>query len=138
MDLSFAFFSDPALTTRVTSLYLVADVNSAQAVDRVIYFGSPAAGRVAKSAAAPGVDSILLSVVDVAPGSAVDASDVVLALSVDGLSIATAGAPLDLGTAINSGINYAVAIYIRLVGGTNSVISDEISLSVSTIAEFAA
>lgn len=83
-------------------------------VDFVIYLGSVLTGKKIEAQSSPGVDQIVLSVSDSAAGSGQAASSVKLALTAGGLSTATAGASLDLGTEILSGADNALAVHVRV------------------------
>jgi len=74
----------------------------------VFYVGTPESGNKLQDATNPGVDPIELSIVDASAGSGVEASHIKLALSEAGLSSATGGAALSLGTSIAGGTGLAV------------------------------
>lgn len=79
----------------------------------------------------PGVDPILFEVVDAAPGSGHEAGEVTLATSSAGLDTATAGASLDLGTTLLSGVSNAQPVHIRIVNQVASVgTSTELSVDI--------
>lgn len=110
-----AFYNDAGLTSQATSIVVTQAVDgSAAPVDRVVYLGSTASGTVFEAASNPGVDNITVSITDSAPGSGVEAAHVKLALTNGGLSSATPGAALSVGTSINSGPGNGVAINLRV------------------------
>lgn len=113
--MAFGFYLDPALTTLFTGkLAFAQDVDAPAPADRVLYLGNPAAGKTLYAASNPGVDSILVSIVDAATGSGLPASAVKLASTAGGLAGATAGAALNLGTSIAGGAAGARAVHVRV------------------------
>lgn len=139
MAISFGFYTDAALTTPLSaSLLFVQDVDAPAAQDKVIYFGSPAVGKIIKAASNPGVDPIVVSVADAASGSGSPATDVKLALSAGGLSSAVGGAPLSLDVSVLSGTGGAKAIHVRVLDSTGVMANNtDLSLTTGTLAEFA-
>lgn len=117
MTITFKFFHDAALTQEITSgapLTATQETSGALGpVDKTIYFGSNASGTQAQAASDPGVDPIVISVVDTASGSGSPASEIKLALSSGGLAAAVAGASLSLADTVLSGVANAVPIYVR-------------------------
>lgn len=140
MALTFDFYADAGLTTPIVSLVqFLQAAASPVAADKVVYFGSPTAGRVARCLADPGVDPILVSVVDANAGSGVPATAVKLALSAGGLAGATGGAALSLGVAVNGGVVNAVPIHLRVLDPTHVVaVHTDLSISTSELGEYAA
>lgn len=137
MAITFGFFSDAALTTPVVARipFVQAD-SSPAAVDKVVYFGSPQANRVAQANSNPGTDPIVVSVTDGAGGAGSPASDVKLALSAAGLSSAIGGAPLNLPANIDS--QSAIAIYIRVLDTTHAIgLNNDLSLTTNVLRESA-
>lgn len=137
MALSFAFHSDAALTTPVAArLPFVQAVSDPVAVDRVLYFGSPRAGRICQAASAPGTDPVTISIADVTSGAGSPAGDVRLALSAGGLDTAVGGAALDLPDTIDSGVAGAIAVHIRVLDSTHaSGVHNDLSLVTNTLRE---
>lgn len=122
MTMTFKFYSDAALTTEITAPLAFSQATpSPTASVKTVYLGSVASGKTAGAASDPGVDQIVVSVVDSASGSGSPATDIKLALTSGGLASATAGAPLNVGTQILSGSANAVSIYIRVLDSTGSV-----------------
>lgn len=117
MTITYKFFHDSSLTQEITALDpLTATQETSGAlgpVDKTVYLGSVASGNKAEASSDPGVDPIVVSVVDTASGSGAPASEIKLALSSGGLSTAVAGAALTLATEILSGVGNAVPIYVR-------------------------
>lgn len=140
MATTFTFFSDPALTTPLAApVQFAQDKDSPVAVDKVVYFGSAVASRFAQAASDPGIDPIVISVVDANAGTGSPATDVKLALSSVGLDTAVAGAALSLPAQVDSGALGAVEIHIRVLDSTHTVgIKTDLSLASNVLAEFAA
>lgn len=110
MPTTFGFFSDASLKTPVRSaLFFTQDRTSPVAQDRVVYFGSPLAGRSCQK-----VGGVIVS----ATGGA--ASDIKLAASAAGLAGAVGGAPLSLGAVVLGGVANARAIHIRALDSTHA------------------
>ncbi len=142
MTASFGFFHDSALTQPINSgnpLTAAQDSDlSLSPTDKTIYFGSTASGKKVQSASGAGTTPISVSIVDSASGSGAPSTEFKLALSSGALSGATAGAALQIGTTINSGVGNAVPIYTRRTSAvaTPGVYTD-ISLQTQTLAETA-
>jgi len=117
MAISFKFYHDSALTQEITvgnPLTATQDTAGlAGPVDKTIYLGSTLTGNKAQANSDPGVDAIVVSIVDADAGTGAPASEFKLALSSGGLASATAGAALTLSTSITSGVANAVPIYTR-------------------------
>lgn len=128
---SFAFYSDPGLTTLVGSVADFAQSvdGSTGAVVRAVYYGSTSVGRTLRAASDPGVDPIVVSVVDSTPLAGSPVADVTLALESTFVGRA-AGAPLSLGTQILGGVANAVPIYIRVLDTTETLgLNTDLSLA---------
>lgn len=140
MATSFKFYHDSALTSEITSGNpLTATQDTANAlpdVDKTIYFGSTVTGNKAQANSNPGVDQIVLSVIDANNTTGSPATEFKLALSSAALATATAGAPLNLGLTVNSGVANAVPIYTRRnsVLGTAGTYTD-LSLETNVLIE---
>lgn len=137
MALSFGFYSDAALTTPVLArLPFVQPVASPVAIDRLVYFGSPLAGRLCQAARDPGVDPIVISITDASGETGSPAGDVRLALTAGGLDAVTGGAPLELPETINSGVSAAVEVHIRVLDSTHaSGVNNDLALVTNTLRE---
>ncbi len=105
--MSFDLYADAGLTV----LFDLEHVSTQG--DRLVYFGDPVPGRQLRDAAAPGVEDVLLAIVDSASGSGLAASSVKLASTNGGLTGATGGAALSLGHTILSGAGNAKPVHIR-------------------------
>lgn len=136
---TFQLFTDANLTIPFTgSLTAQQNVDgSTGRQDFSLYLGSNTAGKLLKAESNPGVDQIVLSVVDAAAGSGHPASDVKLALTQGGLATATGGASLNLGTTIQAGVVNALRIWVGMTDSTQVVgTSTELSLTTNNLAEF--
>lgn len=133
MALSFGFFIDPALTTRLTSsLQFIQDKTSPAAEDKVVYFGSSRVDRVCRDSAAPLVDAIVLSAVVTGAGN------VFMATSSAGLDTAVAGAALDLGVEVAGGVDNAIPVHLRVLDVSHAVGQRAVAFSTNTLSEYAA
>lgn len=110
--------------------------------DTVLYFADvdddpDDNGIIKKEAAAdPGVDPILISVTDADVGSGHEAGEVTLAATASDLDVNTAGASLDLGTTILSGLSNAQEVHLRVVNQVTSVgTSTELSVDIIATVE---
>lgn len=122
MTTSFGFFLDPACTTPiVSSVQFVQAVSNPSPADRVIYFGSPIAGRFAVMTNGSAI---------VASISGAAASNVTLALSEQDLGMRSPGASLALGTRVNGGPAGVVPVHVRVLDSLH--VSGERDFSVST------
>jgi len=123
----FRFYSDPALTTPLSSLTL-ANIVGAGAVPAVVYFGNPIAGTVLTGA------PITVSVADANAGAGLPATAVKIASSEAGLS--AAGQSVDLGSAIAAGVAGAVEIWLAAdTGAAAAGLYNDLSLVTSTVTE---
>lgn len=117
MATSFKLFHDAALTQEISSANpLTATQETGGAlgpVDKTIYFGSTATDTKVQAVSSPGVDPIIIDIVDADAGTGAPDTEFKLALSAGGLDTATAGASLSLSHTINSGVASAVPIYTR-------------------------
>lgn len=87
----------------------------------------------------PGTDPILLNVVDADPGAGHEASEVTLATDAAGLDANTAGASLDLGTTLISGVSNAQPVHVRIENAVTSVgNSTELSVEIVATIDFEA
>lgn len=116
--MTYAFYHDSALTTPVTTLDPVTatqdELDTLSPVDKQVWIGAPDAGLVAKAHSNPGVDEIVVSILDVGAGAGETVAAIALATSQAGLDSAVPGDPLSIGTQILSGIGNAATIWLRL------------------------
>ncbi|WP_150428879.1 hypothetical protein [Dechloromonas sp. CZR5] len=122
METSFGFFLDPACTTPiVSSVQFVQAISNPSPDKRVVYFGSPLAGRFAVMAD----DSDITASI-----SGPAASNVTLALSEADLGVRNPGAALPIAARVDGGPAGVVPIYIRALDSTH--VSGERSFFIST------
>jgi hypothetical protein len=107
--MSLGFYLDPAGTTRAASAVVFDQANvDAAPADRIVYFGSPIAGRLARGATG---GNIVVSI------SGAAAAVVALATTSTGLATATPGAALDLGTELPGWPLTPIHIRVHDTGG---------------------
>lgn len=130
---TFKIYTDETLTTEFTgTLNFTQNVDGSTGMQTAqLWLGSTSTGKTLQAQSNPGVDQITLSVVDSAPASGHPASEVKLALTEPGLAGATGGAPLNLGTAISSGVGNKATFWIGVTDSTG-VIGTSTELSVQT------
>lgn len=140
MALSFKLYTDAALTTEQVG-NLVATQNSDGSTPPIqfqLFIGSlgstglDVVDRKLEADSDPGVDSIVLTVTDSAPGSGSDPAETKLALTQGGLAAATPGAGLSLATVINSGSANSVEFWVEFDDTTN-VVGTSTELAVTTV-----
>ena len=102
----------------------------------VFYVGTPTTGNKIEDATNPGIDQIVVSVTDATPGSDVETTHIKLALSEAGLSGATGGASLNLGTVINHGS--PISVWYQWDNSTGNGTYTDISLGLTSRVESAA
>lgn len=105
-------------------------------VDQQFWIGSTATGKTLQADSDPGVDQIVLDIVDSAPGTGNPDTDVKLALTQGALAGATPGASLNLGTSILSLVANAVTFWVRVEDSTNVVgLSTELEFTTNLLRE---
>lgn len=128
---TFAWYADAGLTIPLTRADFVRG-STLSNVNRVVYFGSPTEGKVLRRQSDPGVDPLQVAIVDANGAAAPAAADVKLASTFAGLDSATPGAPLSIGTVLNSGAVNAVPVFVRFGGSISAPGEyDDLSLQVS-------
>ncbi len=111
--MSFNFYSDSGLTTLAPlRLLQVAEVAPA-AVTGVMYLGSTNAAETLQAESDPGVDALVLNVIDANALTGAAATAVKLALTEGGLASATGGAPLTISHTVLGGTANAVPIHYK-------------------------
>lgn len=125
-------YVDSALTTPATlPLSFTQDaLGSMLPHQRLVYLGSVDSGLKFEAESDPGVDQIVLSISDSMPGSGQPTTAIKLATSALGLATATAGASLNLGTQMLSGVPNAVPIWIQFDDST-AVIAVDTALKIA-------
>ncbi len=123
----FQLFSDPALTTPITSLSLVTMLEGVTIVPApaVIYFGSTDAGKTVTN---DGGGQITVSAVDSDPASGLPASAVRLSLTEAGL--ASASSTLNIGASISSGVSNALPVWVAV--NASAAVGNYTDLSLTT------
>lgn len=119
MSVSWQFFVDPGLAVPLAELS--AAVVAGGHTDARVHFGSLAPTRRLQAASDPGVDQITVSVEDAATGTGMPATSVKLALTQAGLDAAVGGAALAIGAARLSGVDGALAIWVRVDAGATAL-----------------
>lgn len=137
MAITFKFYHDAALTQEITSGNPITATQdggvSLGAVDKTIYLGSTVAGNKLQVTTSPGVNPVVVSIVDAASGSGAPATEFKLALSSGGLAGATAGASLSLSNTLTSGVANAIPIYTRRSSAlTTPAAWSDLSIQVAT------
>ena len=135
MATTFNLFKDSGLTQPfVPGTDFIGPVTSPPE-DHVLYLGSNETANKVEANSNPGVDQIVVSIVDADPGNDLETTDVQLATTNGGLAGATGGASLNLGTVINGGVGNAQEIHIR-VSYTGGLTSDQnVSIELNTLVE---
>ena len=117
MAVTWKFYTDSGLTTELAGNLVIAQNQDGSTgdIDGVLYFGSTEVSKTLQADSNPGVDQISISITDSDPnpGTTPEATDLKLATSNGGLAGAVAGAALDLGVTLTSGVGNAVAVYYR-------------------------
>lgn len=109
------FFMDAGMSLPAGKLKAMqASDGSSAAVDFVYWLVADDVDRTYYAASDPGVDDIVVSVVDAAAGASMLPTTLRLALSAEDLATATPGAALAIGTEVLSGSVNAVAVHVRV------------------------
>lgn len=124
-------YLDAALTTLATIplVFQQDDQGVADPHQRQFFIGSTDTGALFEALSDPGVDQIVLSITDAAPGSGQEAASLKLASTLAGLATAVAGDPLNLGTVINAGAAGAKEVWIEW-NDTTGVQATDLNLSI--------
>lgn len=120
MAFSLKFYEDAGLVTEKTDNLVVTQAEDGSTGSLIFEFflGSIVAARKFQVEVNPGLDDILLSVVDVSPGAGDHFTDEVKLAKddVNNLLTAVAGDPLNLGTQLLSGVVNGTAIFVEVDG----------------------
>jgi hypothetical protein len=140
MAITFQFYHDSALTQPVTSgnpITATQDTtNTLAAVDKQLWFGSTTSSVKARATSSPGVAQISVSIADANAGTGEPATAIKLASAQAGLTAATAGAALNIGTQVLSGSANAVTFWARIDDATATAGSyTDLSLVTNTLDE---
>ena len=98
--------------------------------DGVFYVGTPNAANQVQAASEPGVDPIVVSIVDATPGADVEVADIKLAASQVDLGSAVPGASLSLGPTIAGGQVTAKPVWYRWTNNEAGGVYTDISLEI--------
>lgn len=137
-------FIDAALLTKFDDAVHTLDAEAVQGADGDGWFwvgiadadNSPA--RKLQAASDPGVDPLVVSIVDASPGGGVEAAHIKLALTQVDLGSAVAGDPVNLPATIQGGAVNAVKVWFRWANSVGGSTYTEISLSLVERIEVAA
>lgn len=136
---TFRAYHDAALTQEINAgnpLTAPHVAGATDPIDKTIYIGWPTAGMKLQKTVNPGVDPVVLSIVDAATGSGTPATEFKLALSAGALSSAVAGASLSLSHTLLSGVANAVPVYTRRTSALNTAGGyTDVSLSIAAVTE---
>lgn len=129
---TFKFYADAALTTELTQV--LADSISHEFP---VYFGSVAADKQVQASSDPGVDQITVTPADANPGTGHEVAEVKFALLQGDLDAATAGAGVNLGVTIASGVGNAAVFWVRLTDATSAApgVDNDLSFDLNSIDE---
>lgn len=139
MALTFKIFNNATLTTEQVG-NLVATQNADGSTSPVTFQlwlgslgseGGDTTDRKAQADSDPGVDAVLLTVVDAFPGADHEATEIKLATTSGGLAAAIAGADLVLPVTLTSGTGNKQEFWVEVDDATG-VIGTSTELSVST------
>ncbi|MCP4406555.1 MAG: hypothetical protein GY807_02105 [Gammaproteobacteria bacterium] len=115
-------FSDAGLSTLASTITCTQNEDgSDDPIDTQLWIGSTDSGKKLQSDSDPGVDNIVISTTDSAPGGGHEATEVKLSLTEGGLPGATGGASLDLTVhTISGGSSNAVTFWVRVDDATGT------------------
>lgn len=134
---SFRFYHDAALTQEIVAGNTLTATQGAglAAVDQTIYLGSATADKKLQADSDPGVDPVIVSVVDAAAGSGAPATEFRMSLSpITGAE--TPGAALTLSHTLLSGTANKVTIYTRRTSAlTVAGVYTDLSLDSNAVVE---
>jgi hypothetical protein len=137
--MAFALYTDASLTQQLSGNVIFVEHidHSLLPADIVLYVGSTEAGKKLQAASDPGVDQIVVTLADSAPGAGHETTEIKLATTQAGLDTAVAGDPLNLGLEILSGTANAAQIWIRSRDATGQQgNSTELSISSNALHEY--
>lgn len=134
MPTTWKFYADAGGTTEVTTL-LSQQAQGGAPADRKVYFMSLASLKTLQAASAPGADPITVTPEDTNTEGGMPASAVKLALSAAGLDSAVGGAPLTIGTTLNSGTAGAREIHVRIDFNPTVAVYSDVRLTTNAVQE---
>ena len=132
--MSIGFFQDSGLAQPAARLTATAAADGSGSSDHCFWLGGTDATREHVAASAPGVDAIQVSISDSDGGDSLLPSAIALATTQVGLSTASPGAPLNVGTAIAGGSAQAVTVWVRVdTPVIDPAIYDNLSLTTNAL-----
>ena len=132
----FAFYLDSNLTSPLESDLLSSQKSdgSSDPNDFQLFLGSPDSGYQLREETNPGVNNIVLSVVDDAPATGHTAAEIKLATTQGGLDSAVGGDPLTVGLQVLGGVVNAYEFWIRVDDATlTKGFSNELSVVINSV-----
>lgn len=138
MTATFDFFTDTALTSAAPSPLQVSHNSdfSDNPQDFQFFFGSLEASVKIEANSNPGVDNIVISVEDSDPGPNHETTEIKLATTQGGLTAATPGASLTVGTVVNSGDANDFEFWVRVTNAVSTVSTiTELSTTTNSLKE---
>jgi len=136
--MAFAFYTDNGLINELIGNMLFTEPadHSSVPADQILYLGSTDADRKIEYDLDPGVGQITIIPTDDDEGNNHEKEEITLALNSEDLETNTAGASLDVGVEVLSGVGNQVAIYVRVRDATATVgTSTELSLLTNSLRE---
>ncbi len=131
--MAFDIFTDTALTTPAPSPLQFSHNSdfSDNPQDTQFFLGSLTASVKIEADSNPGVDNIVISVADTTPSNSHEVTEIKLATTQGGLTAATPGASLTVGTVVNSGAANDFEFWMRVTNAIATV-GTVTQLSIST------
>jgi hypothetical protein len=139
MAITFSFYFDSALTQPVSSGDPIPfTFEGAGSGDVQLWFGSTTSSVKVQATSDPGTDSITITPTDSDSGTGEPNTAIKLATSQGGLTAATAGAALAIGTTVNSGTGGAFSFWLRVTNVLTTVgVYTDLSLLTNNLTETA-
>ncbi len=140
MAATFDFFTDTALTSAAPSPIQISHNSdfSDNPQDLQFFLGSLGSSLKIEANSNPGVDNIVISVVDSDPGNNHEDTEIKLATTQGGLTAATPGASLTVGTEVLSGDANDFEFWVRVTNAVSTVGTiTELSFVTNTLKESA-
>lgn len=136
---NFNFYADSALTQPIDSGDPISFLfDAAGSADVQLWFGATIASKKVQDLTAPGSAAISITPTDANAGSGQPASAIKLATSQAGLTAATAGAALEIGATVLSGVGNAFPFWMRVTNALTAVgVYTDLSLVTSDLTETA-
>lgn len=138
MAITFDFFTDTGLTSPAATPLLISHNTdfSDNPQDFQFFLGSATAGLKIQATSNPGIDNIVISAADTSPASGHETTEIKLATTQGGLTAATPGASLTVGTTVNSGAASDFEFWMRVTNAVAVVgTSSELSITTNNLTE---